>query len=554
MTISERRPLGVRYGGRLLLIVICLLLVWWAIGFILRSSFVAVDGERYFSLFDDAMISMRYAWNLAHGAGPVWNPGEPVEGYSNPLMVAGMAIPALFLDKTAAVLAVQASGVLLLVGIGLISVAIFRDLMSRAAHPEKSLPEAFVFLAAAAYYPLAYFTLMGMETGLLSLLVTAQVYVAFRCARSGSVRLAVWVGVLAGLAYLARADSVLFSIAILVYLWVAGRSRKLGLRGAELAFWAAAILVGVVLLHRLWALSYYGSILPNTYTLKLEGVPLQVRLVDGSRFVYRYLLQVWPVALLAFAEVIFDAQREKLLMGSLVALALGYQVWVGGDPWPYWRMMASTWPMMIMLALTGLEALLRAVDQSALSVNFLRRRPLVSYRHGLSIVGCLAVGILLFSANEPFKKQIAGLEGIYTVDLNLKAVNEAVAINRVTAESASVGSIWAGAIPYYTGRYAVDFLGKSDPRIARLSPDLSGAVSWGGLSSVPGHNKYDLDYSIATLQPTYVQSLGWGRDDLSSLADSVYVEVYVRYPGRETIPLYLLRDSPNVKWSEVFIP
>ena len=36
--------------------------------FIYRTSF-DVGGERYFSLFDDAMISMRYARNLAHGLG-----------------------------------------------------------------------------------------------------------------------------------------------------------------------------------------------------------------------------------------------------------------------------------------------------------------------------------------------------------------------------------------------------------------------------------------------------------------------------------------------------
>ncbi|MES2641960.1 MAG: hypothetical protein V4850_20895 [Myxococcota bacterium] len=33
---------------------------------------------------DDAFISLRYAWNLAHGQGFVFNPGERVEGYSNP--------------------------------------------------------------------------------------------------------------------------------------------------------------------------------------------------------------------------------------------------------------------------------------------------------------------------------------------------------------------------------------------------------------------------------------------------------------------------------------
>src|SRR6185312_6613950 len=32
---------------------------------------------------DDAYITFRYARNLAHGLGPVWNAGERVEGYTN---------------------------------------------------------------------------------------------------------------------------------------------------------------------------------------------------------------------------------------------------------------------------------------------------------------------------------------------------------------------------------------------------------------------------------------------------------------------------------------
>jgi hypothetical protein len=39
----------------------------WAHPFIMESSVVAFDGRRYFNLFDDAMISMRYAWNFSHG-------------------------------------------------------------------------------------------------------------------------------------------------------------------------------------------------------------------------------------------------------------------------------------------------------------------------------------------------------------------------------------------------------------------------------------------------------------------------------------------------------
>jgi arabinofuranosyltransferase len=66
--------------------------VLWGCAFIYRSSFV-INGVRYFTLFDDEMISMRYARNFAHGFGLVYNPGgERVEGFTNPLWVLYMAV------------------------------------------------------------------------------------------------------------------------------------------------------------------------------------------------------------------------------------------------------------------------------------------------------------------------------------------------------------------------------------------------------------------------------------------------------------------------------
>jgi hypothetical protein len=40
---------------------------------------------------EDAYITFRYSKNFAEGTGPVFNPGERVEGYSNPVWMAGIA-------------------------------------------------------------------------------------------------------------------------------------------------------------------------------------------------------------------------------------------------------------------------------------------------------------------------------------------------------------------------------------------------------------------------------------------------------------------------------
>ena len=92
------QSLPLRNAHVLAIVGISACFVAWASLFIYYSSFVGIDGRRYFCLIDDAMISMRYAWNLSHGLGLVWNPGEYVEGYTNPLMTFIMALPTLALD------------------------------------------------------------------------------------------------------------------------------------------------------------------------------------------------------------------------------------------------------------------------------------------------------------------------------------------------------------------------------------------------------------------------------------------------------------------------
>jgi hypothetical protein len=86
-----------------------------------------------------------------------------------------------------------------------------------------------------------------------------------------------------------------------------------------------------------------------------------------------------------------------------------------------------------------------------------------------------------------------------------------------------------------------------DPRVAGLPADTSGAAGWGGMLSVPGHNKYDLEYSLKTLQPTVIQFIGsvckYGRQDLSDWCGKNYQ--LTEYEG---IRLLLKKGAPQVRW------
>ncbi len=163
------------------------------------------------------------------------------------------------------------------------------------------------------------------------------------------------------------------------------------------------------------------------------------------------------------------------------------------------------------------------------------------------VVSLILIGLL--SANVRFLPEMLLLRKPYAVGSDQANVNTAIVLNQLTTSDATVGVYWAGSIPYFTDRKAIDFLGRSDRYIAQLPPDVSGSVAWNGMNSVPGHNKYDLNYSIKTLEPTYVQGFTWGAQDLSQWAESKYIKV--EYDG---LSLFLLKDSPAVIWNKINVP
>src|SRR5215217_3911343 len=184
--------------------------VAWASLFIYYSSFVGIDGRRYFCLIDDAMISMRYAWNLSHGLGLVWNPGEYVEGYTNFLMTLVMSPATLVFDKATTVLAIQILGIVFTLVNAYMLMAIAEHLAS-GQEPHRQLFRVLAFFCALSYYPLIYWSLMGMETGLLAVLLSLSILSALRYTRDHRPAQGMLLSVSLGLAFLTRPDAMIFA-------------------------------------------------------------------------------------------------------------------------------------------------------------------------------------------------------------------------------------------------------------------------------------------------------------------------------------------------------
>lgn len=592
MSFSHSRRAGQDRLHTVAILAIVLAFGAWSAVFIARASHVSIDGRRYYSLADDALVSMRYSWNLAHGYGLVWNPGERVEGYTNLLQVVLMAIPNALFSRRLAAFSVQLLGCLVIGTAAWTARSIALLVGEGLGRGQQRLMGAMALLATLSYYPLVYWSLLGMETGFVCLLTLLGIRSWLISERGSKSRSSYFAAFWLGLAFLARPDSLITTVVFLgLTILRTSRRNSDSTRSWRASFLPVLLFIAFPLVQLGFRVSYYGELLPNTYLLKVTGLPLDVRLRDGLTFVSPMVGSLWLVFGTAFYGVVRRPARWKTAFVSVPAGMLAYQVWSGGEAWPYWRIVAPTIPLLFIVFMETCisEAGSRTTSQSALGFQptflFLSGAVLIAsvFSQGpratpgvgladflylvLSIAVCIAGVILqgfqrsilpqrigpamvvpmtivaLLIVNTNFLPEALFRVGAYKVEGAIGLIDTAVALDLATLPDATVGVFHAGTVPYYTGRYAIDFLGKCDPVIARLPPDLSGATGGDGMLTVPGHNKYDLTYSIVNREPVYAEGARWGTQDLTEWAEKHYALVYMR-----GVPLRLRRSDPAVLW------
>ena len=509
--------------------VVAILYVVWAASFIYKSSFVVVTGERIFSLFDDAMISMRYGWNLAHGQGLVWNPSERVEGFTNLGMTLCMACASLFFSKSAAVLAIQIFGAAVMLALAFICATIGRT----ALHTDESRSNRWIvpvfFCTGLAFYPLHYWTLMGMENGLQAVFLYAGIL--FALAREKDARFSPSIPIFLALAYITRPDSAVPAACIMVFRLV-GIIRRPG--GLKSVFKETAVLAAAVIAVSVFRYSYYGEWMPNTYTLKVTGHPLAVRTLSGFRYVKlfwwnRNFIVVGAALLGCFVR----PTGFKFLLLSILIATSTYQIYVGGDAFAHFRMQAHYIPALLLLLLLGMTDI-------AERFGAFRRI------HLLKSVTILFVFLCAFYLlNTDYLAELSFKKRALDVGNNRRHADLAFRLNEVLTQDAAIAVFYAGTIPYYVDSKAIDLLGKSDKHVARAPiylPDMSIPMK----RYAPGHTKYDLKYSIKKLQPTYTAGLAWRNQSVAKWGKKHYT--LYNYKG---IKMWIRNGDPAVRWKQL---
>jgi len=452
-------------------------------------------------LAEDSFISFRFAKNLAHGHGFVWNLGEkPVEGYTNFLWV---LISAVIIKARLDVLWLsQAIGIIA----SLLAIWYTYRFSWRLLDFNKQLaliPGLFLALSG----PFATWASSGMETNLFALfcLMAGYNFVSYWKFRAPKDLSGCFIFLF--FATLTRPEGFLifgliFALSLVLFL----------LNSVSLKNLVFPWLCYVVpfLAYFIWRVEYFGFLLPNTFYAKTGGSMLQYkRGVDYLRFFFLFFLA--PFLPLVFMFIVekrksflkkanFKSCVENfnkhlgIYLSLVIVLAYTlYIIYVGGDYMAMYRFFVPVLPFIyIVLGLV--------INEVFISARSLKLKKFLL----LGFFGFAAAATIIQSTplEKTLFKKPGFMHGSYRgVETEKWHSNRLSLLGRFFDKyknngDESVASTAIGAISYYADMKIVDFFGLVDPYIAHKTAKQAG----GGM---PGHEKLDLDY-LFSKKPTYI--------------------------------------------------
>ncbi len=259
---------------------------------------------------DDAYISLRYAENWANGYGPVFNPGEHAEGYTNFLLIIVEML--LFRLGLGDLFYVRIFSILC--GIALVGVVEY--FTWRRHRSIFAATSAGLLVGTSA--PLVLWTVGGLETLLFALLVTIGIILETLWLQNRvSDAWCLVKGLVFLLAALARPDAAIFVAVVVICDLLHSRGRKSW--SGFVAFVASFSFLALVYLA--WKFHFYGQIIPLPVYTKIPTHNLLYTFVTGGArllsFIAIDLNTVFVVGILYAMVIASSDRRIKLLITNL---------------------------------------------------------------------------------------------------------------------------------------------------------------------------------------------------------------------------------------------
>lgn len=500
------------------------------------------------------MISMRYAKNFVSGYGLVWNAGEYVEGYTNFLWVIWMSFLHLLpFHESKISLLVSLSGVIILI-LNLLVVKSIAEKVSNNSFITISLSMIFT----AFYFGLIYWTLRGMEVGIITLLVSYSVLLIFRLQDYYSNKNFIKLITSLACILLLRMDSIVIIIFFLGFFYF---TVNVSIKN-KLFFTILFAMLFVFISQTIFRLVYYDDWLPNTYYLKLGGISLYNRLYRGSNtFVNIFAARLIPLFIPVILYLIFynreiDKRKIFCMLGLFVITSV-YSIYVGGDSWewmPYTnRFITISIPAVIIVFSLSMEKLfLKYKSQKIFFISisvfliyiltilllfgntvpdyeYIPGKPWINKKMFMTLsfiffilitiiiifkksklsesktyaaltrINLAVISVLSFFIINEYSFSIWSEKNAMFVEQDTNNARLGLRLNSNTSEDTRIADLWAGNTPYFSNRYSIDLLGKTDKHIAKGKTHED--------FNLPGHSKWDHLYSITEHQPDIILSL-----------------------------------------------
>lgn len=485
--------------------------------YIYRTS-ILCRNKRYFTLWDDAMISMRYAKNFARGNGLVWNVNEErVQGFSNMGITLLMSLIHLFpIDVSKTSLVFQILNLVILLLIFLLVLFIAKNLFN-----DSNAISLAAFITTSFCYSLLIWSLQGSDAGFIALWITG--IIALLVNKNMKVYpnpFCFWA--VMGLGLLLRVDTIMIYGIVTVSLLLFDKENRI--KNLILGLTVLFVIYGCFMIFNYL---YYGDLLPNTFYLKLTGIPIKLILHRGWQVFIKDLARNGP--LLIFASISFFCTKKKNIVSTcllIISSILVFNIIIGGD----WlddygsRFVAPVFPLILILASGGLWYTLKKII------------PTKFYKFKLvEILFFLGIVVMVLLSNKPLcirewcRIKFQQSDTMYR-DTYKRYLIAALYLNDNTLSTTSIGVHWAGVLPYFCERPMVDFLGLNDKQIAKKKVNCF---------DVPGHSKWDWDYIILERRPDIILVTSRGLE-----SNPYFLEYYNKLQSKKfKKPFYVHKEA-----------
>ncbi len=307
---------------------------WWVLA--AMAAFFLLTVLTYLESEEDAFIYYRYAWNSAQGLGLVFNPGEPVEGFSSPLwmwFVTLLARAGFYLPRAAPVLGIVC---------GILTLAATYYL-ARTAGLDRWGRLASVWGLALAY-PFMVWARSGLDTPWYTLVLVLFVATYLAAEHPQAAPAGRGIRLLARLLLpvvaLSRPEGVLLALPVIFDRWRCGRD----LRGAGRYLAVLALGYGLLLA---WRYGTYGALLPNT-SVKIHPEYIFRSGYQLASFAWYYAGLLFLLPFVAWLRRRLDRRLSFILL-VVLCVSIVYQVVTGGDQKWYFRFIVPALPLLMVL-------------------------------------------------------------------------------------------------------------------------------------------------------------------------------------------------------------